>query len=362
MDDTNPETEDQEFVRAIEDDLRWLGFDWEDRFYCASDYFERLYDCAVRLIRSGDAYVCDLQGEEVGRYRGRWGRAGPRQPVPRPLGGGEPRPVRADARRRVRRRQPHAARQDRHGGAQHEHARPGALPHPARAALPPGRPLVHLPDVRLHAPAVGCVRGHHALALHAGVRGPPPALRLVPGAPEVRGAAAADRVRAPQRHPHGAEQAQAAGAGRGRLRGRLGRPAHADAGGHAPPRLSTGRHPRLLRPHRHRQGEQHRAGGAARGRRPPGAQPHGAPRAGRAAAAAGGDRELSRGARGRARRGQQSRGRLGRHAQGAVLARAVHRPRRLPRGSAPQVLPPGPRARGAAALRLLHQVRRRGPG
>ena len=76
MDDTNPETEDLEFVRAIERDVRWLGFDWEDRSYYASDYFERLYECAVRLIRKGLAYVDDLSGDEVSRYRGRWDEPG----------------------------------------------------------------------------------------------------------------------------------------------------------------------------------------------------------------------------------------------------------------------------------------------
>ena len=76
MDDTNPETEDIEFVRAIEDDLRWLGFDWGDRFYYASDYFERLYDSAVELITKGLAYVDDLQGDEVSQYRGRWDEPG----------------------------------------------------------------------------------------------------------------------------------------------------------------------------------------------------------------------------------------------------------------------------------------------
>ena len=76
MDDTNPETEDEEFVRAIEQDVRWLGFDWEDRSCYASDYFERLYECAVALIRKGLAYVDDLQGEEVSRYRGRWDEPG----------------------------------------------------------------------------------------------------------------------------------------------------------------------------------------------------------------------------------------------------------------------------------------------
>ena len=82
MDDTNPETEDIEFVRAIEKDVRWLGFDWETRSYYASDYFERLYDCAVILVRKGLAYVDDLTGDEVSRLPRPVGRAGPRQPLP----------------------------------------------------------------------------------------------------------------------------------------------------------------------------------------------------------------------------------------------------------------------------------------
>ena len=76
MDDTNPETEDLEYVRAIETDVRWLDFDWADRFYYASDYFERLYACAIQLITDGKAYVDDLQGDEVSRYRGRWNEPG----------------------------------------------------------------------------------------------------------------------------------------------------------------------------------------------------------------------------------------------------------------------------------------------
>ena len=80
MDDTNPETEDEEFVRAIKVDVRWLGFDWGDRFYYASDYFERLHDGAVQLIKDGKAYVDDLQGEEVSRYRGRWDEPGKDSP------------------------------------------------------------------------------------------------------------------------------------------------------------------------------------------------------------------------------------------------------------------------------------------
>ena len=76
MDDTNPETEKVEFVCAIEDDVRWLGFDWEERAFYASDYFERLYACAVTLIRKGLAYVDDLPGDQVSAYRGRWDEPG----------------------------------------------------------------------------------------------------------------------------------------------------------------------------------------------------------------------------------------------------------------------------------------------
>ncbi len=70
FDDTNPEKEDEEYIRAIKEDVRWLGFDWEDREYYASDYFDRLYECAVRLIKEGKAYVDHLSQEEIRRYRG----------------------------------------------------------------------------------------------------------------------------------------------------------------------------------------------------------------------------------------------------------------------------------------------------
>ena len=70
FDDTNPHKEDEEFVDAIKEDVRWLGFDWDDRQFFASDYFERLYDYAVQLIKQGDAYVCDLNAEETREYRG----------------------------------------------------------------------------------------------------------------------------------------------------------------------------------------------------------------------------------------------------------------------------------------------------
>ena len=70
FDDTNPTKERTEFVEAIEADIRWLGADWEDRLYFASDYFGQMYDAAVKLIRKGKAYVSDLSAEEIREYRG----------------------------------------------------------------------------------------------------------------------------------------------------------------------------------------------------------------------------------------------------------------------------------------------------
>ncbi len=70
MDDTNPSKEDVEYVDAIKEDISWLGFDWGDRFYFASDYFEKMYGYAVELIEKGLAYVCELTGEQMREYRG----------------------------------------------------------------------------------------------------------------------------------------------------------------------------------------------------------------------------------------------------------------------------------------------------
>lgn len=70
FDDTNPVTEDVEYVDSIREDVRWLGFDWEDREYFASDYFEQIYEFAVKLIKKGIAYVCDMTFTELGDTRG----------------------------------------------------------------------------------------------------------------------------------------------------------------------------------------------------------------------------------------------------------------------------------------------------
>ena len=68
-DDTNPVKEDVEYVSSIEEDVRWLGFEWTERLW-ASDYFDKMYEAAVELIKKGKAYVCDLTPEEIREYRG----------------------------------------------------------------------------------------------------------------------------------------------------------------------------------------------------------------------------------------------------------------------------------------------------
>ena len=70
FDDTNPTKEKTEFVESIKEDIKWLGADWEDRLYFASNYFDQMYECALKLIRKGKAFVCDLSADEIREYRG----------------------------------------------------------------------------------------------------------------------------------------------------------------------------------------------------------------------------------------------------------------------------------------------------
>ncbi len=80
FDDTNPSKEETEYVESIIEDVRWLGGDWDDRLFYASDYFDQLYEWAVQLIESGDAYVCDLSAEQVRQQRGTLTRSGDESP------------------------------------------------------------------------------------------------------------------------------------------------------------------------------------------------------------------------------------------------------------------------------------------
>ncbi|NUM37391.1 MAG: glutamine--tRNA ligase/YqeY domain fusion protein [Candidatus Brocadiae bacterium] len=80
FDDTNPCKEDIEYVESIQEDVKWVGFDWEDRLYYASDYFQKLYECAIELIKKGKAYVCELTPDQIREYRGTLTEAGKESP------------------------------------------------------------------------------------------------------------------------------------------------------------------------------------------------------------------------------------------------------------------------------------------
>ena len=80
FDDTNPTKEKTEFVESIKEDIQWLGADWKDHLYFASDYFEQMYECAVKLIKKGKAFVCDLTAEQIREYRGTLTEGGKESP------------------------------------------------------------------------------------------------------------------------------------------------------------------------------------------------------------------------------------------------------------------------------------------
>ena len=90
LDDTNPVKEDTEYVESIKEDVQWLGFQWDGDVRYASDYFDTMYECAVKLIKKGKAYVCDLSPEESKEYKGTLTEPGKKSmgmvmPVPRAL-------------------------------------------------------------------------------------------------------------------------------------------------------------------------------------------------------------------------------------------------------------------------------------
>ena len=148
FDDTNPAREGDEYVQSILQDLHWLGADPNGGIFYGSDYFERCYEYAEKLIREGKAYVDDLTREEMQEYRGN--DAG-KPSRPSPYRDRTPE-ENLDLFRRMRageicRRRKDAARQDRPGQPQHESARPGDLPHQACNPSSSGGQVVHLPPV-----------------------------------------------------------------------------------------------------------------------------------------------------------------------------------------------------------------------
>ena len=150
FDDTNPSKEETEYVDSIIEDVRWLGGDFEDRLFYASDYFGQLYDWAVQLIQKGKAYVCDLTADQVRQQRGTLTEPGQESPY-------RNRTIEEnlDLFERMRNGEfpdgsQDLARQDRHGLAQSQHARSGDVPDSAHGPSPHRRQVVHLSDVRLY--------------------------------------------------------------------------------------------------------------------------------------------------------------------------------------------------------------------
>ena len=80
FDDTNPTKEEEEYVQSIIDNVKWLGFDWEDRLFFASDYFEKMYEYALQLVKAGKAYVDDLPADKITEYRGNLTKPGKNSP------------------------------------------------------------------------------------------------------------------------------------------------------------------------------------------------------------------------------------------------------------------------------------------
>ena len=186
FDDTNPEKEEQEYVDAILDAVKWLGFDWQteavSHHYQASNYFDFMYRAAVALVQAGLAYVDEQSAEDMRTHRGDFGRPGTNSPF-------RSRSVEENLARLHDMRAgnlPDGAavlRQDRHGQPQHQPARPGPVPHQARHPPSHRRRLVHLPDVHLRTPDRRRAGKHHPQHLHAGVRRPTALLRLAAGSP-----------------------------------------------------------------------------------------------------------------------------------------------------------------------------------
>ena len=163
MDDTNPAKEDTEYVDAIQQDIHWLGFDWGDRFFYGSDYFEKDYEYAVELIKKGLAYVCELTPEEFKANRGDIGI-----PATSPY---RDRPIEENLRlfEKMKNGEVESMKIWRELLGYH-------LPHPLHQSSPAGYQVVHLPHVRLCPPHSGCSGGHHPQPVLTGVRVPPTAV------------------------------------------------------------------------------------------------------------------------------------------------------------------------------------------
>ena len=314
FDDTNPVKEEQEYIDAIKRDVRWLGFDWGEHLYHASDYFQTLYDWAEHLIRAGLAYVDDTPPDEMRAMRGTLtepGRASPDRDRSVEANLGLFRDMRAGkfpngacvlrakidlASGNMNLRDPvlyrilHAAHP--RTGTQwciyptydFAHGQSDAMEHVTHSLC-----TLEFAD---HRPLYDWFLDHLP----------------VPARP------APDRIRPPQYRLHRPFQAPPDGSGAARHREWLGRSAHADPRRPAPPRRAAGGDPRLRSAHRHVQGQQRRRSRHVRSRDPRPSQSGGGAAHGGPAAAQARDREFARRPRRRAGGRQPSGGSGRRHA------------------------------------------------
>ena len=183
FDDTNPGKEDVEYVDSIMADVRWLGFDWADRLFYASDYFEKLYEYALHLIRTGKAYVCNLTADQMRQYRGTLTECGIDSPC-------RERSVEEnlDLFQRMRAGEfpdgAYVLRAKIDMASPNLNMRDPVLYRIRRESHHrTGDRWLHLPDVRLHPPHLRRPGRDHPFHLHAGIRGPPAVLRLGAGQP-----------------------------------------------------------------------------------------------------------------------------------------------------------------------------------
>ena len=228
-DDTNPVKEDVEYVDSIEEDVKWLGFQWDNRLW-ASDYFDEMYDCALDLIKKGKAYVCDLSADEIRAYRGTLKEPGKESP----------------SRNRSVEENLKLFEEMREG----KYADGEKV---LRAKIDMASPNMNMRDPVIY--RIAHISHHNTgdkwciypMYLHAGIRRSQTALRLGPGNPrQVGSSAAADRICASEPDQYRYEQALPEGHG-GRWYGRwMGRSADADHRGDPSQRLYAGSGTRFL--------------------------------------------------------------------------------------------------------------------
>ena len=244
-DDTNPTKESQEYIDAIERDVRWLGFDWGTHLYHASDYFEQLYAWAEDLIRAGKAYVDDQSQDEMRAARGTLTEPGKNSPF-RDRGVEE----NLDLFRRMRAGEfPNGARVLRAKidmASGNINLRDPVLYRILHAEHPrTGKTWSIYPSYDFAHGQSDAIEGITHSLCTLGIRGSPAALRLVFAKPAGAVKTASIRIRPPQSHLHDPVEARAHRARSRRPRPRLGRSAHADAGRPAPPRRAARGDPRF---------------------------------------------------------------------------------------------------------------------